>query len=54
MQTDWNLLREMIGAREPIPTWDDIRKMVQWFGNHAAPSIKWAIADHRRATLRVD
>ncbi len=40
---------ELIGAGDTAPTRDDIQKMIQWFGNHAAPGIEQAIADRRRA-----
>jgi hypothetical protein len=40
---------ELIGAGEAAPAEDGIQKMIQWFGNHAAPSVEQAIADRRRA-----
>ncbi len=39
---------ELIGAGETSPAGNDIRKMIQWFGTHAAPGIEQAIADRRR------
>ncbi len=40
---------ELIGAGETAPAGDSIQKMIQWFGNHAAPGIERAVADRRRA-----
>lgn len=39
---------ELIGAGEPAPAEGDIRKMIQWFADHAAAGIERAIADRRR------
>ncbi|MCR8547673.1 hypothetical protein M4578_07525 [Salipiger sp. P9] len=40
---------ELIGAGDTAPAGDGIQKMIQWFGDHAAPSVEQAIADRRRA-----
>jgi hypothetical protein len=40
---------ELIGAGPADPAGDGIKKMIQWFNNHAGPGIERAIADHRRA-----
>ncbi len=40
---------ELINAGDTSPAGDDIQKLIQWFGNHAAPGIERAIADRRRA-----
>lgn len=40
---------ELIGSGETSPAGDGIQKMIQWFGDHAAPGIEQAIADRRRA-----
>jgi hypothetical protein len=37
---------EIIGSNQPeAPAADDIRKMIQWYGSHAAPGIEQAIAN---------
>jgi hypothetical protein len=38
---------ELIGAGETSPVGDDIQKMIQWFGDHAASGIEQAIAERR-------
>jgi hypothetical protein len=40
---------ELIGAGDTSPAGDGIQKMIQWFGNHAAPGVEQAIADRRRS-----
>jgi len=39
---------ELVGAGASQPAREDIRKMIDWFGNHATPGIERAIADRRR------
>ncbi|MES5047192.1 hypothetical protein ABVB72_18115 [Rhizobium nepotum] len=39
---------ELVGAGEIAPAGDGIQKMIQWFGNHAAPGVERVIADRRR------
>jgi len=38
---------ELIGAGKFALAGDGIQKMIQWFGNHAAPGVEQAIADRR-------
>ncbi len=38
---------ELVGAREVAPAKADIRKMIGWYGDHAAPCIERAIMDRR-------
>lgn len=38
---------ELIGAGDKSPARDNIQKMIQWFGTHAAPGVEQAIADRR-------
>lgn len=40
---------ELIGAGETRPAARDIQAMVDWFRDHAAPSLERAIADRRAA-----
>jgi len=40
---------ELIGASTPGPAEDDIRRMITWFKDHAAPGIETAIKTRRNA-----
>jgi hypothetical protein len=41
---------ELIGAGTVAPAGNEVRSMVSWYGNHAAPHIEQAIAEQRRAS----